>query len=371
MAYVQYTHCTDQYDGACGPWPTLWYALGHGLVGAFLGSALGVLLSIAFGPAGFIWGVFYGFGYGFFSGVCDRYEYHRLLCIEHDECAVGRVGFQEPPSAKQGFDAIDNDYSLNLVLTPHFETDDMQTIVTDGLQGEHFIRRRFPDLGYQGYVDVPNEYLNRFPVDEQARVLDGAGGHWSLHCEFEGSRMHSICSWGQALAPVAALAAVGAWLACGDGLWGLICAFFAWLAVELGAFGIGWATGNDGSPADAAVDPASGTLEDGDCIAVFGDFVYDVGHCEGWHEIHPVKYVQKIPPLAGDPDRPSPPVSRCLQGDLSDPNVRTQADDLINTWCAHLQQAHDDGVLAAQRNPENQWHLHPDIDGCEPPVVVG
>src|SRR5438132_4448780 len=366
MPYQQYTHCTDSYDGMCGLLPDLWYALGHALVGALIGSGLGALLSGIFGPGAVLFGAALGFTYGFFDGLCDRFHNHRLLCIEHDQCAVGKIVFQEPASAKSGFDAIDNDYSLNLLLTPHVSTDTRDSVRNDGLQGYHLLRQRFVDLSYQGYVDVPSDYLSRFTGDIGTAIKEGAGGKWSLHCEFEGSRLHYICSYGEGFAPLAAAAAVGAYFACGDGLWGLLCALLALLLIMLISFGLGWAAGGDGSPADSAVDPNSGTVEDGDCIVVSGDLVYDAGHCEGWHEIHPVKYLQKIEGAVGDPDRPSA-AQACVQGNLDDPAFRSIATDFINRWCEQLKQAAGARTKAAQQLPENSWYLHPAIDGCEPP----
>lgn len=354
MAYKQYTQCVekDKFDGMCGVLPDLWYALGHGVVGALLaGGAAALILSLLGAGGAFIFGaaVAAGFVYGFFDGLCERYENQRLICIERDQCALGRIAFQEPAPEKSFPDSIDNDYSLNLLLAPHVDIDtkDAAIMWNDGLQGEHLLERKFDDLSYEGY-GPPNELKDRY-------------GPWTLHCEFEGSRMHSICAAGKIAAPLVGAALVAcavfalAW-------W--VCALII-LAIVLIAFGIGWFSGEDGSPADAAVDKNSGVLEDGDCIVVLGDVVYDAGHCEGWHEIHPVKHVQEI--CAGtDTDCLQ---SNCPQGDASDPTLRNQVAGLVDRWCDQLTTAGNPAVIEAQLQPENRWCVHPEIDGCETIII--
>jgi hypothetical protein len=52
--------------------------------------------------------------------------------------------------------------------------------------------------------------------------------------------------------------------------------------------------GDKCSPADVAAEPGSGTIEVGDHVAIVGDWIFDNAH-DGWHELHPVKKVLRIP----------------------------------------------------------------------------
>jgi hypothetical protein len=121
---------------------------------------------------------------------------------------------------------------------------------------------------------------------------------------------------------------------------------------------------SDGSFADAANDPASGTIEDEDCVIVLGDHVFDSGHSEGWHEIHPVKHLQKICPAA-QPDE----VGCCphqLSANFGNPTFKSNVEAYWNSWCHEIKMGSDPAVIKNQGAPENQWCLHPLIDGCAP-----
>jgi hypothetical protein len=275
MEGKQYTKCVAKadYDGLCGVWPDLLYAIGYGAFGAVAGAVIGLIVAAvvaaailslsdeAFQCIALIPAVI-GFMVGFADGLQERYENQRLICIAEDQCAIGRIAFHKTGPSKGVPEGIDNDYTVNLILVPHGEDADAATVWNDGAQGQQLLQRRFPDLPYAGYEDRPE----------------------TLHCEFEGSRMRAICNAIRIAAPFVAAAACAciafalAWWACALIL----------LGIALLTFILGWLAGEDGSPADAADDPESGTLDDGDCIVVRGHLIYDAGHCEGWHEIHPV-----------------------------------------------------------------------------------
>jgi hypothetical protein len=350
MAGKQYTKCVSKanYDGLCGVWPDLLYAFLYGLFGGGAGALLGIILAaiaatvnpsiedatfqcIALATA------VTGFMVGFADGLQERFENQRLICIAEDQCAIGRMAFHKTGPSKGVPEGIDNDYTLNLILVPHAADSDPATVWNDGAQGQQFLQQRFSDLSYSGYPGHPD----------------------TLHCEFEGNRMRAICNAIRAAAPLFGLAAcsclaVGAWCI-------LIFAILAFLT-----FLAGWLAGEDGSPADAADDADSGTLEDGDCIVVRGHHIYDAGHCEGWHEIHPVLHVQKLC-SASD----SSCLTRvCFEADPTDPAVQQSVRDLVDAWCAAIGQTTDPITIEKQQQPENRWCFHPDVDGCQAPAPI-
>jgi hypothetical protein len=47
---------------------------------------------------------------------------------------------------------------------------------------------------------------------------------------------------------------------------------------------------------------------------------------------------------------------------LNIPDMKT----FINTWCGMVSGACDPGTIANQQLPQNQWVIHPLIDGCQP-----
>jgi hypothetical protein len=127
---------------------------------------------------------------------------------------------------------------------------------------------------------------------------------------------------------------------------------------------------------DVANDPESGTIEEEDCVFVFGDQVYDAGHSEGWVEIHPVKHLQKVcsheaflKTLTDDP--------RCCPGELTGvPEFRSAAfvaavKTFWDTWCAAVSLGRSAETLSAQQQPENWWCLHPAVDGCRAADATG
>ena len=128
----------------------------------------------------------------------------------------------------------------------------------------------------------------------------------------------------------------------------------------------------------------------GDVVIVTGRWTWDAGHA-GHTELHPVKTIQKVklpPELNGGYD-PS-------QQNALSPAVIDEIRAIHDRWCRYVQEAppipdpRGDGALtppqigsltpaqlavyASQRQPENQWMLHPLIDGCaagELPPPIG
>lgn len=341
MAYVQHTHCvkSEDYEGlsagiiAAGG---VFFVLGA-IIAAVGGGPIGVAVAIAGGLVAV-------------GEVCSFLLGGKLICLGKNECAIGLVVGLEPPGYRKPFpENIDNDYSVNILLAPHFFTATAADIETDGVQG-HFIAEQ-PEskahgFAFAGYPTIGVEHNLEFE-DVPA-----------LHCEFEGDRIANVCTTLNVLVP--ALAVASAFCAIPVIGW-VICLIAAIIAAIVMA--IVWAASGEGDPLDAAVTPEDGTLEIGrDYVVMRGDWCYDSGHTPGWNELHPVKSVQKIPldweELApGDADR---------QQILDAFKLHYQ------DWCEATGEALDEIVRDEQKEPPHRWCLHPIVDGCveEDPVPV-
>ena len=185
----------------------------------------------------------------------------------------------------------------------------------------------------------------------------------ALHCEFEGSRIrdvYNVLDWGHVHCKK------GGFLGFVCGLLNLIISV-ALAIPKLIAVAAAWALAKDGDINDA-FDDSSGPILTGDSIVVRGRWVYDSAH-SGYNEIHAVRTVQKTQPAPTDPAAfvafhdawcgelakvpPAPPTPRGRAGRDDPP------DD--GKMTPFQKPTHD-----AQGRPENQWVVHPLIDGCVP-----
>ena len=173
-----------------------------------------------------------------------------------------------------------------------------------------------------------------------------------LHCEFEGSRIRDM------LDAIEAFSFGGKWCKSNwftRALCSVLQTIFAPLALI--AVGIAWAAADDGDDASAVV--GGGHVASKDWVVLRGRWAYDGGH-SGWCEVHATRTVQKI-------DR----------GDV--PMDTAGFRDYQKRWCDRLSEiphveevgVHpltpaQQAVADNQRAPENQWVLHPEIDGCQP-----
>jgi hypothetical protein len=128
--------------------------------------------------------------------------------------------------------------------------------------------------------------------------------------------------------------------------------------------------------------PVAKQIHTGDVVIVTGRWTWDAGHA-GHTELHPVKTIQKVklpPELSGGYDpRQHPAIP---------PGISDELSRMHDRWCRFVQEAppppdpRGDGTLtppqlgaltppqlavyASQLQPENQWTVHPLIDGCIP-----
>jgi hypothetical protein len=173
-----------------------------------------------------------------------------------------------------------------------------------------------------------------------------------LHCEFEGTRIRDM------LDAIEAFSLGGKWCKSNwftRALCTVLQTIFAPLALI--AVGIAWAAATDGSDTDAVA--GGGHVASKDWVVVRGRWAYDGGHT-GWSEVHATRTVQKV-------------------NSYDVPTDVTGFREYQKRWCERLSEVpHIDlagvhpltpaqqAVADNQRDPANQWVLHPEIDGCEP-----
>ena len=122
--------------------------------------------------------------------------------------------------------------------------------------------------------------------------------------------------------------------------------------LSLLGLGIGAAVGSSDNASPADENPAlGGDVHPGDILVVAGSWVYDSGHQpSGWNEIHPIKFCSPIGHYKGE----------------WPPNLT----DLETFWATALGDATSTTTIELQKLPQNQWQVHPILDGCEPVVIV-
>lgn len=289
--------------------------------------------------------------------LCAFLHGGKLICIQDDACTIGRIMEIIPVGQdKSGFEKMDDDFTLNTLPCPHSPVEVLGEVTASDPQQGPFLVAQPPssDLGL-GFAGVSVKF-NDIPQDTDV-----------FHVEVKGCRVHDVCAVLKALsfgAPV-----VGA--ICSIPLIGwVLCAIAAaiWLAITAAAVAIAWAAAHVGDINDV-YDPAAGELTaadpdtgaGGDVILVRGDWVYDAGH-SGWNEIHPIRHVQK---LTGVVD---PRFQAMGKADVA--LVAAFKKEVLDVWCLRVGEASDPLVIAAQQDPANGWHIHPEIDGCEKEPVL-
>jgi hypothetical protein len=378
MVGARYTQCDDSTTFTVGaPVKPGVMAAGGALEGGSIGIVtllVLVLLAIAgVAVAAVFWPIVIGVAlvaavYGAIDAGADQWLNHRLLCVERRTCALGNViCFDRSPSPDSMRPLLetsfgDNDFTLNILLTPHQPDDpkmgaDLGGVLDDGMQGQHLLSKHYTEMPYTGYTH-----------NDCTGYRDTAGERWSLHCEFEGGFMAALRKAAR-VAEIFSIATiiVAAAVCVATGIFWLLCLLIIILILAAIA-GIAYlaakAAGDDGSPADAAIDPNSGVLKCNDCIIVFGDLVYDAGHPCGWHEIHPVLQVQKLWPVAEDLHLTKEERQFFLdlwKGKITPPVLN----DFMNRWCLLLSQGLSVLPLSGEGlKPKDRWCLHPEVDGC-------
>ena len=320
--------------------------------------------------------------------TCDYMLHGKLVCLDRDRCAIGHVAGFETVDDKSFPDTIDNDFSINLLLSGwglesftyqskkegyelvansaspgsqgylikeqagmplpresdadswHLKDDKGNPILHSERYAGTFVK--FPDKHYISYN--PPEWLRGAPYEVPV-----------LHCEIEGERAHLVCSVLDQLShPLPGMREFckANWFT------RALCKIAQWFLTPAIAPALvtAWAAGSN----DNRDYMGAGSLAKGDLVAISGRWVYDAGH-DGQNELHPVKTVQKVPKdsaeEADDLERWCRRIGEAPTGDTG-----TSADPLT---------VDQETVATEQRQPWSRWVLHPDIDGCrrreEPP----
>lgn len=352
MAYRQYTQCINANSFSSAP---IIDAVAAGLFASLLAIvtvilATGGLGGLAGGAAAAL-----GIVTALLSFV-HWWLYGRLVCLGGDRCAIGMVISVEPPSEKTAtFPRLDSDYSFNLLLPPRPGS---AGLLPGASQADVIAR------GVDGNLIAEQTATSAILLDfkgESARTCDAekcgetnCPDTAALHCEFEGAGMYIFYQWlkvifgilvAGTIAGALCLIPIIGWIAC------LIAGIL--LAAAAAAFIAAIVHGNldAGSPAD--VDPSLGSeMHQNNCsgvgadlVVVSGEWVYDSLH-EGWNEIHPIRHCQRIGTWTGVWPWGDPQAER-------------------DKWCGAIASAGSPLTIDNQKKPENQWTIHPFIDGCK------
>jgi hypothetical protein len=373
--------------------------------------------------------------------ACDFLLGGKLVCMSPDPvCAIGTiVGLEGTSYGKSGFDAIDNDFSFNLLLAPYAPRD-FRRYAVPGVN-QHVIRKDVAAHAPSGHliVDATGIVSGLAARDAAATSpVDGYGVLWHfpkdamlpatraadpnedrqnnlhklgtveedggvsialpvLHCECEGSRIWAVCN---AMAPFLDVLSgkppgspgpsvsdvchkTLGWIPfVGD----FLCAL-AEAIVDIAMFPIVLAMAAAAAIAWAAAQvyddlfltgPVKARIRQDQVVVVQGRWTWDSGHA-GHMELHPVLAIAVADGvLMGGND----PV-----GTLA-PAITARVKDLEDRWCRLLNQApppvappalhgappvpgadlssDQQAIALAQQRPENQWSVHPFIDGCAP-----
>jgi hypothetical protein len=350
MAYRQYTQCVKPESFSPAP-------IADAVAATLFTSLLAIVLVIL--TTGGIGGLAGGAAAAL--GVCTGllsfvhwWLYGRLICLGGDRCAIGMVISVEPPSEKTAtFPRLDSDYSFNLLLPPL----PGETLGAGASQVDVIAK------GVHG--DLIKNQLEAFHLDfkgESARICDAekcgkakCPDTAALHCEFEGAGMYIFYQWlkvifglliAGTIASALCLIPIIGWIAC------LIAAIA--LAVAAAAFIAAIVHGNLDAASPSDVDPSLGSEMhqngcDGmgaDLVVVSGEWVYDSLH-EGWNEIHPIRHCQRI---------------GTWKGMWPWDDAKAECDK----WCGAVGSSSSPLTVANQKEPQNQWTLHPSVDGCKP-----
>jgi hypothetical protein len=188
----------------------------------------------------------------------------------------------------------------------------------------------------------------------------------TIEIEFEGAGIHDLYLALLVALPIAIVAAVvGEFPVLG---W-LLALLLSLLAAAIA--GIGYAIGQGDIADPNADDPAIGTIYPGkDVLVVMGTWIYDSAHA-GWNELHPVLHCQKIATVQPEDLASGNPWGHLP--DYSAANLQNTLNQISATrigWCPLIQETLQPTTLDNQQLPQNQWTIHPAVDGCTPSAVA-
>jgi len=388
MAAPQYTSCVQPEDYHDIDLTAEEITVAVGVVGA-------IIATIAAGPAGLVV-LFVSLvaGMSALLKLCDYLLGGKLVCLGSDECGIGRITkFETVENDKSGFEKIDNDFCINILLTPHdlgefqrgdntsdHRLDNYTKVANDPMQGRLIAEQRNPDgtplmpLPHDGAADTTESPSARYAAYD-TEFWDYTFGDPVvaptsatkpisvpvLHTEIEGNRLFYVCTTLNALGnPIPGFCS---WKPLGIPIGHWVCSIvLAVLApIVLAALATAWALGSD----DNRDFEGAGSLAKGDQILIYGRWVYDAGH-GGNNELHAVKGLQKLDSIKH----------------WSDFNGAQDFMNWHDRWCRLISEAppgypptgesaqglttEQQQVQDQQHQPENRWIIHPLLDGCMP-----
>jgi hypothetical protein len=133
----------DKRDSKPGLFPAVLRAIIYAIIGV-------IVAGLVSWPIGGFVGL--GFLLGGIDSFIDWWLNRRLLCLGGERCAIGVVWSVEPPGEKEGFEVFDNDFSLNLLLSPANPGDGPDQFPTQKvLVAEHndILQQGLPTFGYE------------------------------------------------------------------------------------------------------------------------------------------------------------------------------------------------------------------------------
>jgi hypothetical protein len=374
--FPSYTQCSSPGGYYGVPYAALAAIGGTGVVALVAAAAGGAL---APGVAAFLATVCLGF-----ITFCNWWLNVRLICLGGDRSAIGAIYHLEPPSPT--FDAFDlghydTDYSFNLLLWPFIPKDELPSSFVSNQWSAAATPKLIADwptlpplvpsvpfsqvagqvpliLAQQSMASLGLSFTGQDVEggDEPSpQPAGGSGQHFLLHCEIEGPGMRDLRTLMWVLFGVfVAAAALYAIPIVGPALsW--ILSLLALLAFLFGGAAI---THDDASPPAGGgwggkfnpFDGAGGPDDPVDLAYVYGRWVYDSLHT-GWNELHPLHFMLKI--------------GETTQGQLAGGNWPPGLGDTRDRLDTQYQTINSPGTPQTQRQPENQWTLHPLLDGCQ------
>jgi hypothetical protein len=310
--------------------------------------------------------------------LCHWWLDIRLLCLGGDRSAIGAIYSVEPFSSG---DIADTDYSFNLllwgfrpqnVLPASFVNNEWSPTAFNQLMTDWpMLPPMVPNIAWGSVANLVT-LIAAQPVIAQdvanaGITFDGQGvdavdevpfpkgskQHFVLHCEIEGSGMHDlyVLLIGLLVIFLAALLL--------SAIPGVSVLLYI-LAILLFLAGFASIVSNPASPpltggwggTMSPYRPGDNPDQPVDLAYVFGRWVCDSGfRHNGGNELHPVHYMCRIGSMT--------------QGDVAAGNwpagfdvVQAKLDDFFAS-------INSPAAPSIQQQPENQWQIHPLLDGCE------
>jgi hypothetical protein len=365
---------------------------------------------------------------GFLIDSCAYGQGGKLVCLPATtsgptyRCAVGRViEIEETGYDKVGYEAMDNDWCINLLLAPQelsdfapklnatgerepHDPDDAFGEARSGPQGElldvdknlmpepedgwkkspvcqveyFYDQQDEPilfhfDIGQPAPLDIgPNLLAHVYNPREGDR--DAAQAQLAalfgidvtkipvLHCEVEGSREHDFCAVAVPLAQGSKVFSDGChatfgWVPFGIG--DAVCNFVSTAVSWLVAGAAALAGLSTWGAAHPGDEIVGGLIQLGDAVVLSGRWVFDAAH-QGQNELHPVLTVQKL----GDSDFSAIDDVKQFQDDwcslISEAPPPAEAIGSVSSGLTPAQQS----VQGNQQQPAQRWRIHPAVDGC-------